>query len=677
MQRTCRVWIRSVECCPVRKGVVTVVLKSSHPGKTYRKTLFTHSTEMKSKYLTLLLSTLCAGAASAQTVVDSFEYATTDDLLASWSCSGNTTLSMTNDVAATVTGTQSMVAQFNFPSTAYATEVITGPELSAPISIASTQYLTFRVKGDPAFKSADFCNLYLYAWDTDGNFGRWGATVPKVAEWKVFSFVASSIEKPWDSTQLPDLSRISKFAFYQYGSATAISEYSAAIEIDELTVRDTLLYEAPTDQETVVENFEYATPEELTTNWTAEANATISGSGSVATQSLGTNALKVEFTFPSMEWSAVKVLGPVLTTSVPIGPKQYISLRIKGDPAFAAADFRTFFLYVYDASGNFGRWGASIPTNSDWQILNFSAADIAKPWDSPGLPDLSAIVRFGIIQYGSQAVLPEYTATIYVDDIMVRNTMLADATNIVERNVETFEYASTDVLVTNWVSGTETTVSLVSDVSKYSTGKTSMQMQFNFPSSEWVAEHILGPSLTNNEVVISPKQYVAFRVKGDPAFSTADFQELFLYAYDTDGNFGRWGAVVPLTNDWTVFNFLASTIEKPWDSPALPNLSHIVRFKFVQYGSQAAIDAYSATICVDDIMIRNAQVVDAEAPAITVSGTAPNGLTGATITGIVLDEANKMVTADLPTTGQGFLTIKPAQQIKSVTKENGKLVIRW
>jgi hypothetical protein len=812
---------------------------------------------IKTKYLGLFLTALCAASAPAQTIIDSFEYASSDDLVQAWEPSDNAIVTTTDSVAPGSTGKTAMQVQFNFVSSQYATERITGKELAEPVSISPSQYLSFRVKGDPAFKSTNFRNLYLYV--SDGTYwGRWGAAVPTLDDWQVFNFLASDIEKPWDSDDVPDLTRINRFAFYQYGSGeTAVAAYSATIAIDDLTVRDTPLIEAPTSQETVVENFEYATSAGLQAAWTAVTNAVISASDSIAPLSSGKTSIKLLLTFPTSEWSSVAVSGPALTNTVPIGSKQYITLRIKGDPAFAAADFRTFYVYAYDTNGNFGRWGAEVPTNSDWQILNLAVTNIDKPWDSPALPNLSAITRFGLMQYGSEKAIAPYSATIYVDDIMVRNSPLVESGPLEEKVVEDFEYASSEDLTAQWIGSVNTVADLSQDVDSYSPGKTSMQLQFNFASYEWSAESIIGPT-NENEIVIGPKQYVSFRVKGDPAFSTSDFHKIFLYAYDTNGNFGRWGDVVPATNAWQNFNFLASTIEKPWDSTSLPDLNHIIKFAFFQYGSAAAIDPYTATVYVDDIMIRNtpffenpskareliddfesytstaelesaysyvnspadtttaaslatpaaqgnqalkleinfaagqypwgsilsapatpfafptnavvtlkfkgdpslASIVDegstfwlsfydttgrrmdyrtttpvassdwvtlqaslsdfdstsavdvgnltqwrilvqaregkSTSPAITgtfyvddiqiavpttptikVVGTAPNGLTGTTITGIVLDEVNKTVTADLPKTGQGFLTISPAQTIKSVTSENGKLVIRW
>jgi len=62
----------------------------------------------------------------------------------------------------------------------------------------------------------------------------------------------------------------------------------------------------------------------------------------------------------------------------------------------------------------------------------------------------------------------------------------------------------------------------------------------------------------------------------------------------------------------------------------------------------------------------------------TVSTTPPPGLGGGSFSNVVIDEANKTITADLPASGdQGYLTISPARAIKSVEKVGGKLVIKY
>lgn len=562
----------------------------------------------------LLLAGAFQTAAHAQTVVEDFEYPGADELALAWAGSGNAVVSPSTNVAPQSTGMKALRVEFGFPSVAFATETVTGPVLETPVVIGAEQYVSFRVKGDPAFRTADFRNLYLYAYDAEGNFGRWGAAVPTTGSWQVFNFAASAVEKPWDSPALPDLGQIVKFAFFQYGSESAIPAYSAAVELDDVTVRDTPLSEPPPTTETMVETFEYAGTAELAAAWQGSANATVTASGDVSPGSPGTNAMRVAFSFPSVAFATETVTGPVLAAPVGIAPAQYVSFRVKGDPVFAAADFRHLYLYAYDAAGNFGRWGAPVPVTADWQAFNFQADTIGKPWDSPALPDLGRIVKFAFFQYGSEAAIPAYAAAILVDDLEVRDTPLTNPVPPQEFVVDAFEYDGDEALQAVWTE-TANALALVSDdVSPRSAGRKAMQVEFNFPSGEWVTESVSGP-LLGTPVSIGAAQYLTFRIKGDPAFAAADFRQLYLYVYDTEGNFGRWGAAVPDTADWKVFNFSVAAIEQPWNSPALPDLGQIVRFAFFQYGSQAALPEYAAVILVDDLEVRNAPLTEFPLPS--------------------------------------------------------------
>lgn len=571
-----------------------------------------------------LCSGLIAGSISAQTVVEAFEYASDDELLAMWLPSPNAAITLSEDVASQSSGQKAMRVTFNFPSTAWTTELINGLELPAPLTIDPAQYVTLRIKGDPAFAAADFRFFYVYAYDWNGNFGRWGTAVPTLSNWQVLNFLASSIEAPWNSPGLPDLSAITRFAFYQYGSEAALPTYTATIELDDLVIRDEPLTDIPPVVESVVEAFEYADDATLQAAWTPSANTQLTLSTAVAELSPGRTALRAQFSFPSGAWATEMVQGADLANPVSIAPSQYVVLRLKGDPAFAAADFRDFYLYAYDASGNFGRWGAPTPTNSNWEVFNFSASAIAKPWDSPALPDLGHVVRFAIYQYGSETAIPAYTAAIEVDDIMVRNEPLIE-TPLVETVVNDFEYDSDEVLAAAWTPSANTVLATSDVVAEASSGQKSMSMTFTFPSGTWATAYARGPLLAS-PVPIAPRQYVTLRIQGDPAFDAADFKNFYVYAYDASGNFGRWGTAVPTVDDWQVLNFEAGTIEAPWDSPGLPDLGKIVRFSFFQYGSEAAIPDYTATVLVDDLAIRNNPILPPAGPvlAVTRAGNALN-----------------------------------------------------
>lgn len=549
-------------------------------------------------------------AASAQTSIDAFEYATDDDLLAAWTASANAVISSSDVVSSVSPGQRSMRVEFNFPSMAWATESIKGLDLAEPLAISPEKYVCFRVKGDPAFASADFRQLYLYAYDDQGNFGRWGDHVPKTADWQARNHLASGMEQPWDSPGLPDLSRIVRFAFFQYGSQAAIPAYAAVIHLDDLQIRDTPLEDLPATGSPVLADFEYASAEQLTAAWTPSANAVLSLSEDVAPRAGGRTSLRIDFQFPSTTWATETATGPTQPVPSVLGPTQYLTFRVKGDPAFAAADFRQLFLYVYDDSGNFGRWGAPVPLTADWQIRNHTAASIEKPWDSPGLPNLGRLVKIAFFQYGSETALPAYAASLLVDDVVIRDTALEDPALPSDTVIDNFEYATSEDLAAAWVGGSPNVVVTSSDsVAPTSTGPRCMSLEFNFGSSAWATEFVKSLVRTN-PVAVARTQYLSFRVKGDPAFATADFRNLYLYAYDADGNFGRWGGPVPDNSDWQIINYTAGNIEKPWDSPALPNLDRLVRFAFYQYGSEAALEPYQATVLIDDLSIRSTPLSD-------------------------------------------------------------------
>lgn len=568
-----------------------------------------------------------AGIASAQTSIDPFEYATDEDLLAAWMPSANAIVSTTNAVSSVSAGQHSMRMEFNFPSTAWATESVRGVDLAEPIAIGPEQYVSFRVHGDPAFATADFRHLYVYVYDDLGNFGRWGAPVPTKAGWQVRNHQPAGIEKPWDSPELPDLSRIVRFGFFQYGSEAAITAYSAVVLIDDLEVRDTPMEDAPATGSPILADFEYASADQLAAAWTPSANAVLALSDDVAPQAGGRTSLRMEFQFPSTPWATETATGPVLPAPSVLATNQYLTFRVKGDPAFEAADFRQLYVYVYDDSGNFGRWGEPVPLTATWQIRNHTAAGIEKPWDSPALPNLSRISKIAFFQYGSEAAIEPYSAAVLVDDVVIRDEPLTDGATPPDTVIDAFEYASDEELTAAWVGGSANVGLASSDsVAPGSAGRKSMRVDFNFGSSAWATESVKGVALAN-PVAAARNQYLSFRLKGDPAFAVADFRNLYLYAYDTEGNFGRWGGPVPDSDAWQIVNYTAGTIEKPWDSPGLPNLNSLVRFAFFQYGSEAAIDPYTATIHVDDLSIRSTPLTDGpgDPPILSIArGAAPS-----------------------------------------------------
>ena len=85
------------------------------------------------------------------------------------------------------------------------------------------------------------------------------------------------------------------------------------------------------------------TEDELLFNWTpGTPNAVITLSDEVSPNSEGSKSMKVEFNFTSTPWVTEIVRGPLLPEDLVLAPEQYITFRLKGDPAFAAANFRDF-----------------------------------------------------------------------------------------------------------------------------------------------------------------------------------------------------------------------------------------------------------------------------------------------------------------------------------------------
>jgi hypothetical protein len=177
------------------------------------------------------------------------------------------------------------------------------------------------------------------------------------------------------------------------------------------------------------------------------------------------------------------------------------------------------------------------------------------------------------------------------------------------------EYTNNAALLAAWSPQTAT-LSLSSYVDPKSTSTNSMEVNVYFPSNAWQTEVITGPMLPA-PIAIAPTQYVTLRVAGDPVFTNATFQTLFIYAFDGATNFGRWGSPVPTTTtNWQVFNFLASGIEQPWNSPGLPNMTNIVQFDFYLYGQGDPPGvAYSATVYIGDLEIRNTPLIEFPPPS--------------------------------------------------------------
>ncbi|MEI6396221.1 MAG: hypothetical protein WCT12_34595, partial [Verrucomicrobiota bacterium] len=323
---------------------------------------------------------LLAVTSNAQTMIEDFEYASEADLLAAW-FPETATLSLSAWVAAGSTGTNSLSVYRYFPANAWETEIITGPVLPTAMAIAPTQYVTLRIAGDPQFTNASWQTLYLYAFDGDGNFGRWGAPVPTTTNWQVFNFIASSIEKPWDSPGLPNFTNIVQFKFYLYGQGDpAGAEFLATIYIDDMMLRETPLIEfpPPSAMRALIDDFEgYADDAALRSFYSYQNSPT----ATVTTASLqtpapqGSKALKlaIDFAAGQYPWGSVR---SAIVAPFSLPTNAVVSLRLKGDPTLApiADDGTTFWISFYDAAGrgvNFSTPATPV-ISSEWTTLKAS-----------------------------------------------------------------------------------------------------------------------------------------------------------------------------------------------------------------------------------------------------------------------------------------------------------------
>ena len=71
------------------------------------------------------------------------------------------------------------------------------------MSLKPDQYLTFRIAGDPEFSKGTYTGAYIYAWDGNGNFGRWAATIPQTTNWQIMNIRVGTMAGDWQGLQSP------------------------------------------------------------------------------------------------------------------------------------------------------------------------------------------------------------------------------------------------------------------------------------------------------------------------------------------------------------------------------------------------------------------------------------------------------------------------------------------
>lgn len=377
----------------------------------------------------LLIAALGASStcSAAVTMLEDFEYATEAEFLAYWIPTGGATPTLSADVAPGAAGDACMKVEFNFASIAWATEIITGPSLFPPrfdyVSIAPEQYVTFRLRGDPAFAVSDFSNLYLYVYDANGDFARWGVQMPLSEDWQIINLAGDGYQFPWDASGTIDMASIEKIAFVQYGSQAAIDPYTATIHVDEVQIRDEPLTEFPPPSEprALIDDFEgYADDEALRSFYSYENSwhptVTVASLETPAPQ--GNQALKLAIDFATGQYPWGSVRSPILEPfSIPADA--VVTLSFKGDPALAErADAGTvFWLSFYDAAGNAMNYitDAAPVISSDWTTLEATVDDFG----GSGTIDIGNLVQWRILVEGWEADQPALSGAFYVDDIRV------------------------------------------------------------------------------------------------------------------------------------------------------------------------------------------------------------------------------------------------------------------
>jgi len=384
----------------------------------------------KNSQKTTLLTVFCgcavALAASAQTPIEGFEYANEEDMLAQWAPQG-ATLTLSSYVAARASGTNSLRIERTFPATTWETEVVSGPSLDTPLVIEPDQFVTLRVAGDPQFTNASFQTLYLYAFDSNGNKGRWGSPVPtSTTNWEVLNFKASTAEKPWDSTDPVNLSDIVQFKLYIYGQGDPPgTEFSATIYVDDIIVRDSALVEFPpaSPLRSLIDNFEgHVDDAALMTAYTYVSSpaATVTTACLASPAPEGSKALKLAIDFAGGQWPCGSVRSGIVTPfSFPTNA--VVQFSLKGDPAMASiSDAGTvFWLTFYDQGGRaFTFSDVSAPlSSSEWTTVK---ATYNQFWF--GTPvDTGNLVQWRLLVEGWEGTADSTprSGTFYVDNVRI------------------------------------------------------------------------------------------------------------------------------------------------------------------------------------------------------------------------------------------------------------------
>lgn len=376
------------------------------------------------KSLLALSGSLVVLTAGAQTVIEDFEYASDADLWAEW-MPGTGSIMLSSYVAAGSSGTNSMEVYRYFNANDWETQVLTGPPLTTPVVIGANQYLSFRIAGDPEFSKGTFNQLYIYAYDSAGNFGRWGSAVPATTNWQVVNLAAKNIEKPWDSPALPTQTDIVQFKIFIYGQGAPAGEaFEATIYLDDLTVRDAPLidFPPPAPVRALIDDFEgYADDAALHAFYTAKnspaATATAFSLARPAPQGSQALQLHIDFAAGRYPWGAA-LSAAVAPFSLP--DNAVVQFWVKGDPSLASVvdDGTVFYISFYDESGAAVHYTSTPPVvAADWQLVKAPASAF---W-SGAVTDTGNLVQWRILVEGWNGTdeSPARSGDFYVDDLRI------------------------------------------------------------------------------------------------------------------------------------------------------------------------------------------------------------------------------------------------------------------
>lgn len=380
--------------------------------------------KINTKTLLALSSALLVLTASGQTVIEDFEYASDDDLYANWFAESGYVL-LSDNVATGSTGTKSLEIYRYFGESEWDTQIINGPMLETPLAINTNQYISLRIAGDPAFANGTFTQFYLYAYDSQGNFGRWGMPIPTSTSWQVVNQLANNIEKPWDSTGLPDLNDIVKFRLFIYGQGSPFgAPYEATLRVDDITVRNDELidFPPPAPMRGLIDDFEsYVNDDDLNAFYSIVnspvATATSASLASPAPQ--GNQALKLAIDFASGRYPWGAVMSPeVAPFSLP--ENAVVQFWVKGDPTMEPVlDGGTvFYISFYDSVGAAIHYTATpLVVAPDWQLVRVPAAAFWKL----STVDKGNLMRWRILVEGWDGTdeSPGRSGTFYVDDLRI------------------------------------------------------------------------------------------------------------------------------------------------------------------------------------------------------------------------------------------------------------------